>query len=387
MCGLLAPRGPSCFGVPRGRVWGTMPRPMSQDIECPPARGDAGSGAEGPAGARPAGEGSPAARGPRAALRAFILGLVALAGGAEVAARVFDRSLEAASHRARFKAELLARGGPRDFVVVGTSRLNDGVAPADVQGASGTRHGSSPPGFNASVPSSSLATQVFLGRRALRQPGLRALFLEVSPQQLGALEDEGLEVDAAPQPRSFEEAALSASALVRHRRVLMVENLPRLWALARAPAHDGSEFFRTRWLLELVSGPRPASARMPPPERVCPGTSAEAPEAASELAGLAAWTELAQLAREQGVVPIFVAPPIAPSSRPVECSASGRRLWRALASRSGAVVLSWACAEVPGSWFSDGDHHLGPHGRAAFGEALGEAWAELLEGRGCEASL
>lgn len=307
---------------------------------------------------------------PTRRLVAFLLGLAALAGGAEALVRLHLDLFEAAAHRARFKAALLARQGPLRFAAIGTSRLNDGVSPADV-----TRvleaHGQQGRGFNASVPSSALATQAFLAGRALEHPGLEALFLEVSPHQLAALTDETLEERAAP-PAGFEERALAASALVRNRRVLMVENLPRLAALAFASRYDGSEFFRTRWLTEsLAEGARPPP--LPPPEVLCPGAG-DAPPAGEHEAALQAWTAMARAARAKGVRVYFVAPPLVAADRAGECGEPWAGLWRALAARSGAPVLSWACAAAPDALFTDGHHHLGAAGRAAFSDALGLAW-------------
>src|SRR5689334_1471924 len=100
---------------------------------------------------------SPAAR----RLVLYANGLLALLVGAELVVRLNERAFAAAAHRARFKAELLARHGPVDFVAIGTSRLNDGVSPAEVARAA-PRAGR---GFNASIPSSAVATTELLAGR------------------------------------------------------------------------------------------------------------------------------------------------------------------------------------------------------------------------------
>lgn len=324
----------------------------------------------------------------------FGVGLLALVVGAEAAARASRGALEAASHRVRFKAELLARQGPLRFVAIGTSRFNDGVGPPIVgsalrrdggEGDAAQRDGARVRGFNASVPSSSIAAQVYLAERALAHPGVDTLFIEVSPQQAAALTDDTLEPHPAGASQGLEERVLLASALVRNRRALMVENLPRLWGLAFADGYDGSEFFRTRWLLAAVE--RSSSPpRIGPPRRFCPGDGGSAVTDAGHREALEAWGALAERARAKGVTTYFVAPPSAPAHRGQECTEPWLGLWSALAARSGSVVLSWGCAEAPDALFSDQDLHLGWGGRAAFSEALGAEWAELMARPGCEAA-
>jgi len=333
----------------------------------------------------------------RALLR-FGVGLLGLLVGAEAAARASSGALEAAAHRARFKAELLARQGPLRFVAIGTSRLNDGVGPAIVgagftgagregreaqKGDAAEGDGARVRGFNASVPSSSIAAQVYLAERALAHAGVDTLFLEVSSHQVAALNDDTLEQHSAVAGEGLEARALLASAVVRNRRAFMVENLPRLWGLAFADRYDGSEFFRTRWLLASLGAPS-SPPPIGPPRRFCPGDGAPAGTDVGHREALEAWVALAERARAKGVTTYFVAPPIAPAHRGQECAEPWLGLWSALAARSGSVVLSWGCAEVPDALFSDRDHHLGWAGRAAFSDALGAEWAELLARPACE---
>lgn len=329
------------------------------------------------------------------ALLLFSVGLLGLVVGAEAAARASSGALEAAAHRVRFKAELLARQGPLRFVAIGTSRFNDGVAPPIVgaafrragrEGRAGdAAEGDGPRarGFNASVPSSSIAAQVYLANRALAHAGVDTLFLEVSSHQVAALNDDTLEPHPGGAGEGLEARALLASAIVRSRRAFMVENLPRLWGLAFADGYDGSEFFRTRWLLASLGAPS-SPPPIGPPRRFCPGDGAPAGTDVGHREALEAWVALAERARAKGVTTYFVAPPIAPAHRGQECAEPWLGLWRALAARSGSVVLSWGCAEVPDALFSDRDHHLGWAGRAAFSDALGAEWAELLARPACE---
>ena len=320
---------------------------------------------------------------PRLRLRWYLLGLLTLVGGSEVVARLSRDTFEAAAHRARFKAELLARQPPLRFVAIGTSRLNDAVAPAIV---SGQLEGSSARGFNASVPSSSMATQAFLAAGALEHPGLEALFLEASPAQAASFDDPSLGPEVAPSG-SFEDRLLSASALLRYRRVLMVESLPRLVALAWPSRYDGSEFFRSHWLAESLRGWwRTPPLVLPPPVVICPKADGALAVDPRLEAAVEAWTAEAKAARAKGIEPYFVAPPIRAVARGEECQAEWSKLLASLASRSGAPVLSWACAEAPDAMFPDGNHHLGTMGRDAFSAALGAAWRRLAEGPACEAA-
>ena len=62
-------------------------------------------------------------------LRSFVAVVLGLLVGLELAARTFPDQLAAVSHRVHFKLALLRAKGAVDFVVLGSSRTNDGISP------------------------------------------------------------------------------------------------------------------------------------------------------------------------------------------------------------------------------------------------------------------
>lgn len=302
---------------------------------------------------------------PNRRLLVFAASLVALVGGAEALVRWQEDAFAAASHRARFKAALLRRQTGLTFALVGTSRFNDGLDPAWLE------HGR---GFNASVPSSSLAAQALLADAALARPGLKTLVLEASPRQLERAGDPSLVTGEEREPEDFEARALGRSLLLRHRRVLMVDNLPRLVALWLPLSFDGSEFFHTRWLLETWRAKPATLPDFPAPELRCPGPPGEV--TAEHEAAAVAWTALAQRARRQDADVFFVVPPVAQGRRAELCTPEWEALWQAVATRTGAPVYDFGCAVVPDALFHDGYEHLGVEGRAALSHVVGALWTQ-----------
>lgn len=277
-------------------------------------------------------------------LLAYALGLAALVGGGELAARALEPSLAAAADRVAFKAALLQRQGPLERVFIGTSRLNDGVRARALSG------------FNASVPSSSLDAQRKLLEVALGHPGVKQVVLEISPEQ-------AWNEEAAP-PADHEPVVL-----LRHRRAFALENLPRLLGLLFAGRFDGSEWFRNRWFLEGLRELEglPEARADAQPRRLTHGAPT------IEWSGaIASYAEMAGLAQGRGVEVTFVVPPADPKARDEQCRGSFAVLPLAVAHATGRPVLDYACAELPDAFFTDRTH-LGALGRAWLTRSLGQA--------------
>lgn len=159
----------------------------------------------------------------RGALRLLQLALVVLGllCALEVLCRVVPEGLAAVAHRVRFKLALLHAKGPVDFVALGSSRSNDGLAPSLLGLGSG---------FSAATPSSSLPTLEFFAANLGPQ---RRVFVELSIPMSAAT---AMDVDAVAAPGTYAGDPLGAwlmerSALLKVRRAFALENLPRVLGL------------------------------------------------------------------------------------------------------------------------------------------------------------
>jgi hypothetical protein len=284
----------------------------------------------------------------------------------EVLCRVEPEGLAAVAHRVRFKLALLHAKGPVDFVALGTSRTNDGLNPALLGLGNG---------FSAATPSSSLPTLEF---QAANLGPQRLVFVELSRPQG---EPTALDAEAAAPAGSYAgdpvgEWLHAHSALLKVRRAFALENLPRVLGLLSARALDGSEWFRSRQVVEML---RPPS----PPEGVTDDAAWKAPpfipsgvegreldeDAARRLAG---FERVVNTLRERGAKVVFVAPPLAMLYRVEECTPAQNALRQAIARRTATPLLDFTCAAVDERWFVDGQHLSSP-GRARYSKALGEA--------------
>lgn len=294
-------------------------------------------------------------------LAATVLGLLC---ALELLCRLQPEGLAAVAHRVRFKLALLHAKGPVDFVTLGTSRSNDGINPSLLQlGA----------GFSAATPSSSLPTLEF---QAAHLGPQKLVFVELSRPQV---DPTAMDADSTPPPGTFAGDPVGAwlhrhSALLQVRRAFALENLPRVVALLAARSLDGSEWFRSRQLVETF---RPPS----PPEGVADDAAwqpqawdAPPPEALDEDGAriLAGYERALAALRAQGARVVLMSPPVGSAVRAEECTPTGQALRQLISLRTQAPLLDFTCAAVDDRWFVDGQHLSSP-GRARYSKALGEA--------------
>lgn len=294
-------------------------------------------------------------------LAATVLGLLCALEGL---CRLQPESFAAVAHRVRFKLALLQAKGEVDFVALGSSRTNDGLSPALLN----LGHG-----FSAATPSSSLPTLEFLVAHLGPQ---KLVFVELSKPQS---EPTPLDGDSTP-PGSFAGDPVGGwlhqhSALLQVRRAFTLDNLPRLVGLLGASAFDGSEWFRSRYLVEML---RPPS----PPQGVAddaawkPGPTepplAPPPLDEDGLRVLEGYQRVVTALRAQGAKVVLMSPPLAAQRRGEECTPSLNTLRQLISRRTAAPLLDFTCAEVDDRWFLDGQHLSSP-GRAKYSQVLGEA--------------
>ena len=295
-------------------------------------------------------------------LAATILGLLF---ALEVLCRVQPEGLAAVAHRVRFKLALLHEKGPVDFVALGTSRSNDGLNPSLLQ--LGT-------GFSAATPSSSLPTLEF---QAAHLGAQKWVFVELSRPQS---EPTAMDADTTPAAGSSAGDPLGEwlhqhSALLQVRRAFALENLPRVVGLLAARSLDGSEWFRSRQLVETFRPPSPPegvaddAAWIPQAFEVPSEPPALDEDGARVLAGYE--RALASL-KSQGARVVLMAPPIGSAARAEECTPERNLLRHVIAQRTATPLLDFTCAEVDDRWFVDGQHLSSP-GRAKYSKALGDA--------------
>ncbi|MDP3152097.1 MAG: hypothetical protein Q8N23_05470 [Archangium sp.] len=295
-------------------------------------------------------------------LAATVLGLLF---ALEVLCRVQPEGLAAVAHRVRFKLALLHEKGPVDFVALGTSRSNDGLSPSLLQ--LGT-------GFSAATPSSSLPTLEF---QAAHLGAQKRVFVELSRPQG---DPTAMDADSTPAAGSWAGDPIGEwlhqhSALLQVRRAFALENLPRVLGLLAASSLDGSEWFRSRQLVETFRPPSPPegvaddAAWRPQRFEVPP----EPPELDEDGARVLVGYEraLASL-KAQGARVVLVGPPVGSGLRAEECTPERNRLRHTIALRTVTPLLDFTCAEVDDRWFVDGEHLSSP-GRAKYSKALGDA--------------
>jgi hypothetical protein len=287
----------------------------------------------------------------------------------EVLCRVEPEGLAAVAHRVRFKLALLHAKGPVDFVALGTSRTNDGLNPALLGLGNG---------FSAATPSSSLPTLEFQAAHVGPQ---QLVFVELSRPQG---EPTAMDAETVPPAGSYAgdpvgEWLHAHSALLQVRRAFALENLPRVLGLLSARALDGSEWFRSRQLVEMLRPPSPPAgvtddAAWKAPPFIPSGV--EGPESAmldeDGARRLEGYERVVNSLRASGAKVVFVAPPLAMLYRVEECTPAQNTLRQAISRRTAAPLLDFTCADVDERWFVDGQHLSSP-GRAKYSKALGEA--------------
>lgn len=277
--------------------------------------------------------------------------------------RAQAEGLAAVAHRVYFKLALLHARGAVDFVALGSSRSNDGLGPPLLGLGDG---------FSAATPSTSLASLEYFAAHLGPQ---KLVLLEVSRPTFNPAPMDELGVPAAG---AFEGdpvgAWLSAhSSLLRLRRAFAVENLPRVFALLFASRFDGSEWFRSRQLLETFRDDAP-------PPNVNDDAAWSPFVHSTEAATLdddgarvvAGYERTVALLRATGARVILTAPPLGAGWRAEECTPAFNALRGEVARRTGAPLLDFTCAEVAEAWFLEGQH-LGSPGRAKYSKVLGEA--------------
>ena len=302
---------------------------------------------------------------PQARARFFALfGLMLfLLGVGEAFARRSGGLMLAVAHRVNFKVALLEARGRADFVVLGSSRGNDCVAPGPI----------GPNGASLATPSSSLPTLEYLAQKSAGTPGLKVAFVELSKRQMADgfedVESPGLSVDASTDPVGAWLA--ERSALLRGRRALAAENWSRLPALLAPSLYDGSEFFHTRWLTEAL-----ASVPSRTPEELSvlvPSADAPAEQSGPEWERVSAgYRRVVDTYRARGVKVVLYGSPLAAKRRAEECDEASRRFRASVAAAADAPLFDFACAEVPEAWLTDRDEHCGALGRDRFSAKLGE---------------
>lgn len=280
---------------------------------------------------------------------AVVLGLLL---GLELVARAFPDQLAAVSHRVHFKLALLRAKGAVDFVVVGSSRTNDGVSPPRLGlGA----------GFSSATPSSSLPTLEYFATHLGPQ---KLVLVEVSTPQAVPGDDLADGPSLAPHPPTPGDPLgdwLDAhSALLQVRRALAVENLPRFFALTFSSLFDGSEWLRTRFLVQFLASDAPppgiADDAAWVPELPPPGALEDA-DAERVLAGYA---RVVEALRRDGARVVLMGPPLGAGWRAEECTPARRALRAEVARRTGAPLLDFTCREVDERWFVEGQLGAGP---------------------------
>jgi hypothetical protein len=301
----------------------------------------------------------------------------------EIFARRYEALIAAVAHRVAFKVAMFERQPETQLLFVGTSRFNDGISPRAVTSALGAGWR----GFNASTPGSSLEALAYVVQKTAHRDGLRLVLAELSDRQIAV--DNEFTVDALP---AFTDDAHDAeawlatraqarSALLKHRRAWVLENLPRWGGLLAAPWFDGSEWFRTNSLVEWL---RPASEAPSKPWTPAPIARALPVEAANAHSA-AAYAALAAEVMGAGRGIVFVTPPVAAKQRAASCSVTLRALAAEIVERSGAEVWDFACAETSDEFFHDGVEHLNERGRQAFSAAIAAGVANWLGSKGARA--
>lgn len=295
-------------------------------------------------------------------LSSVVLGLLL---ALEVLCRVNAEGLAAVAHRVHFKLALLHAKGEVDFVVLGSSRSNDGLGPAQL----GLGRG-----FSASTPSTSLAALEYFATHLGPQ---KRVLLEVSRPTFNPAPMDDAQ---APATGAFDGDPIGAwlfahSKLLQLRRAFALENLPRVYALLFASRFDGSEWFRSRQLVETFRDDAP------PPD--VHDEAAWVPRAADPTAApptldaegervVAGFQRIVTALRAQGAQVILMAPPLGAGWRGEECTPELDAVRREVARRTQAPLLDFTCAEVSEAWFLEGQHLSSP-GRAKYSRVLGEA--------------
>lgn len=293
--------------------------------------------------------------------------LVVLAGvllAFEGLCRAQAEGLAAIAHRVHFKLALLKQKGAVDFVTLGSSRSNDGIGPAQL--GLGV-------GFSASTPSTSLASLEYFATHLGPQ---KRVLVEVSRPTFNPAPMDDVVVAPAG---AFEGDPVGAwlsthSELLRLRRAFALENLPRIFALLFASRFDGSEWFRSRQLLETFRDDAPPpdvhddAAWVPFAHDLTQVTTLD-DDGARVVAG---YERLVAALRASGAQVVLMAPPLGAGWRSEECTPALNELRREVARRTQAPFIDFTCAEVSEAWFLEGQHLSSP-GRAKYSKVLGEA--------------
>lgn len=289
--------------------------------------------------------------------------IIALLAGGEALGRFNGKAMAAIAHRVNFKVSLLEARGAADFVVLGSSRGNDCVAPGPI----------APNGASVATPSSSLSTLEWLAGQTAGTKGLKLAFVELSRRQMADgfadVESPALSVDPGADPVGAWLA--EHSALLRGRRAFAVENWSRLPALVAPRLYDGGEFFHTKWLSEAFVFPSaPAAAEL---AVLVPANDTPAAQQGPEWDRVSAgYQRTVATFTSRGVAVVLYATPVSAKRRAEECDEASRHFRAAVAAATGAPFYDFTCSEVPAAWLTDADEHCGTFGKSRFSAKLGE---------------
>ena len=158
-----------------------------------------------------------------------------------------------------------------------------------------------------------------------------------------------------------------------------------MFALLTARSLDGSEWFRSRALVEPFRPPSPPEGvaddlawkpeLLDHPER---GRETPDPPVLEEddARVLAGYERALAVLNAQGTRVILVGPPLGAALRAEECTPGSTVLRQLISRRTATPLLDFTCAAVDERWFVDG-HHLSSPGRARYSVALGNAARDL----------
>jgi hypothetical protein len=324
---------------------------------------------------------------PERRLRTFLLGLVIAVLAMECLVRFNDPLFEAASHRALTKAAIFGMHPRVDVLFLGTSRTQDGVSPDLVSHAlaEATPEMSGVSGFNAAFTGSSLDALLALVPRLGFRRDVRVVVVELSDPQIVNAPASWEEPTIAP--KTLEERLgrwMRASALVRHRKAFLGDNLGRLPSLLVFGASlsgwetkasqqiaswlghresPASDFESTNWFPRIFRPDRMRQSLPDPQDLIADRV-----------------VELAARFRTRGIEVRFAVPPISAATTNAPERLDLQPLFSEVARRSGCEVWDFSSAHPPESLFKDAGH-LNREGRAHYSKMLGILLAPVLKGR------
>lgn len=307
------------------------------------------------------------------------LGVVLVLGlGSETALRGCESQWLAATHRARFKVELMRRQPVHEVVVLGSSRLEMAFSPAAFA-ASARNHGTDWSAFVAAIADTSMELLEYTCNEVSSRGTVRLALVELSEPQL---RHAPLEWGPKAAPDNLEGQVANVLtqhlALLRLRNAFRLENVARLVLLSLFPQHfDGSEhsgldYAKALW--RTSAAPEIDNEGTWPLSVVERGSDSDTPVEQPEL-------ELQQLShcvsalRQSGARVLFVVPPTRWARDSFERSSSFQNLALRIAVGTQTPVWDFAAAPTRDEFYRDWTHLL-ESGRVSFTHALTDAlWA------------